>query len=50
MPPLARQRENTMKFGSSLRKAGGIEIEVQSLIAAIAQSVREADDFLKNFE
>lgn len=41
---------NARAVGALQREAGGIEIEVQSLIAAIAQSVREADDFLKNFE
>lgn len=41
---------NAQAVGALQREAGEIEIEVQSLIAAIAQSVREADDFLKNFE
>jgi hypothetical protein len=41
---------NARAVGALQREADGIEIEVQSLIAAIAQSVREADDFLKNFE
>jgi hypothetical protein len=41
---------NAQAVGALQREASEIEIEVQSLIAAIAQSVREADDFLKNFE
>ena len=41
---------NARAVGALQREAGGIEIEVQSLIAAIAKSVQEADDFLKNFE
>ena len=41
---------NAQAIGSLRKEVGGIETEVERLIADISRSIEAADDFLKNFE
>ena len=41
---------NAQAIGALQQEVGRIEVEVERLIADISQSIKEADEFLKNFE